>query len=206
MSSDNLALLDQMKNVAVESHKLDYGIGGFYQFEPNGTVISDSAVLTINYSDEELELLLPDGSDFQVNEQNLRMYVEDKANSKWVLIGGQVDLVNNTVSARIESLGTFTLAPFIPDGEIELLLSSDTIFVENGNSVSVSSNEIYYNLGSRVADGEEFNIFVSKGSVVEADVNPEVEGLQLASLAGKIHFTFIKNSIAWVKRKFKQNK
>ena len=194
----DLAILEHVKSKAVELHKLDYGIGGFYQFEPNGSVIADSAVLTINYFDEELTVLLPDSSEYTIDEFDLRMYAEDKTNSKWIYIGGVVDTSNNTVTARIDSLGTFTLAPFIPDGEIFLTADPDTIRVEVANSAIVSSTTIYYNTGEVVADNEEFTIEVSKGNINTPDANPGIEGIQVLSSGGTISFEYQSDSISGI--------
>lgn len=91
MDSEELKILEHLKSKAVEVHKLDYGIGGFYQFEPNGQIIPNSALLTINYHDAELTVLLPDSTEYTIDENLLRMYVEDKANNKWIYIGGEVN-------------------------------------------------------------------------------------------------------------------
>ena len=194
----DLKILEHIKSKAVEVHKLDYGIGGFYQFEPNGKLISDSAVLTINYFDEELIVRLQDSSQYTIDEMKLRMYAEDKSNNRWIYVGGVVDPVNNTVTARIDSLGTFTLAPFIPEGEIALTAKPDTIRVEVSNSSNVSSGIIYYNTGEVVADGEIFTIEVSKGKINTPDSNPEIEGTQVISLGGVISFEYQSDSISGI--------
>lgn len=194
----DLKILEYIKSKAVEVHKLDYGIGGFYQFEPNGRLVSDSAVLTINYFDEELIVRLEDSSEYTIDEMNLRMYAEDKTNHRWIYVGGVVDPVNNTVTARIDSLGTFTLAPFIPDGEISLTANPDTIKVEISNSSNVSSGIIYYNTGEVIADGEIFTIEVSKGKINTPDSNSEIEGKQVISSGGVIAFEYQSDSISGI--------
>ena len=198
MSSKNLKILEHVKSKATEMHELDYGIGGFYQFEPNGRLIADSAVLTINYFDEELTVILPDSSEYTIDELKLRMYAEDKSNNKWVYIGGVVDPVNNTVTARIDSLGTFTLAPFIPDGEIILTANPDTIRVEISNSTNVSSGIIYYNTGEVIDDGELFTIQTSKGKINTPDSNSEIDGIQVISSGGVISFEYLSDSISGI--------
>ncbi|MCP4312668.1 MAG: hypothetical protein GY790_15510, partial [Bacteroidetes bacterium] len=145
MDSEELRILEYVKSKAVELHKLDYGIGGFYQFEPNGMLVADSAVLTINYFQEELDVMLPDSTEYTIDENDLRMYVEDKTNNRWICVGGVVEPDSNFVTARIDSLGTFTLAPFTPYGEIVLTASPDSIFVEESDSSHITSNVIYYN-------------------------------------------------------------
>jgi len=197
MAAESLKILEHVKAMAVDVHKLDYGIGGFYQFEPNGRVLADSMVLSINYDDSELDVLLKDSTEYTIDELDLRMYVEDKTNNKWIYIGGQVDAVNNLVTARIDSLGTFTLAPFTPDGEIILTANPDTIRVEVLDSTSVTSNTIYYTTGEMVQD-EEFTIEASKGSILTPDTNPAVEGVQVLSENGKISFAYRSDSISGI--------
>jgi hypothetical protein len=85
MDGESLKILEHVKTMAAEVHKLDYGIGGFYQFEPNGRVVADSAVLSINYDETELEVMRADSSTYFVDESMLGMYVEDKTNNKWIL-------------------------------------------------------------------------------------------------------------------------
>jgi len=196
MSANEFNILNHVKSQAVELHKLDYGIGGFYQFEPNGTLIDSSALLTINYHNDELTVLLEDSTEYRIDENDLRMYVEDKTNNRWIYMGGVVDTANNTVTVKIDSLGTFTLAPFIPDGEIQLTTQPDTIRVEASNSVEVTSSVIYYNTGSEVDNDEEFTIEVTKGSILEEDVNPGAEGVQLFSPGGRVSFTYQSDSIS----------
>lgn len=193
-----LKILEHVKSKAVEVHKLDYGIGGFYQFEPNGRLVADSAVLTINYFDEELIVSLPDSSEYTIDEMKLRMYAEDKSNNKWIYIGGEVDPVNNTVTARIDSLGTFTLAPFIPDGDINLTANPDTIKVEVSNSSNITSGVIYYNTGQVISDGEIFTLEVSKGKISTPDSHPGINGTQVTSIGGVISFEYQSDSISGI--------
>ncbi|MCK4750372.1 MAG: hypothetical protein KAT15_25120, partial [Bacteroidales bacterium] len=197
MDQSALKILEQVKSKAVDVHNLDYGIGGFYQFEPNGMVIADSAVLTINYHDAELTVLLEDSSEYTIDENKLRMYAEDKSNNRWVYIGGVVNPDSNTVTARIDSLGTFTLAPFIPDGEVILTANPDTIRVEVANNTMVSSGTIYYNTGQTVVD-EEFTVEVSRGTISTADVNPGIDGIQLRSASGRVSFEYQSDSISGI--------
>ncbi len=197
LDAKSLKILEHVKALAVEVHKLDYGIGGFYQFEPNGLVVGDSTVLSINYDDTELDVILKDSTAYTIDESDLRMYVEDKANNKWIYIGGEVDPDNNMVTARIDSLGTFTLAPFTPDGEIILTANPDTIHVEVKDSTAVSSNTIYYNTGEEILD-EEFTIEASKGTILTSDVNSSVEGVQIVSVNGRISFSYRSDSISGI--------
>ncbi len=198
MNAEDLKILEHVKSKAVEVHKLDYGIGGFYQFEPNGTVIADSAMLTINYHNDELNVLLEDGSEYTIDESKLRIYVEDKTHNKWIYLGGVANADNNTVTARIDSLGTFTLAPFIPDGEITLTADPDAIRIDVSDTTEVTSSTIYYNTGQLVED-EEFTIEVSRGTITTTDEDPNLAGVQVKSdRSGRISFTYQSDSISGI--------
>lgn len=61
--------------------------------------LSKPATLTLNYSTRSLPL--------GTSESGLRIY--SLVNHKWTLVGGTVNLVNNTVSASITRAGTFAL-------------------------------------------------------------------------------------------------
>jgi hypothetical protein len=56
---------------------------------------------------------------------------------------------------------------------------------------------IYYNTGEPVQD-EEFTIQASKGSILTADVNSGVEGVQILSVNGKISFSYRSDSISGI--------
>lgn len=196
LKSAKLKTLSMVKSAATNVHKLDYGIGGFYQFEPNGKIITDSVELTINYDDEELKVMLSDSSLYNINEEDLCMYVEDKTNSDWIYIGGVVDSLNNTITARIDSFATFTLAPFVPVGEMELFAEKDTIKVEELNSVNIYSNSMYYNTGEPISDGEEFTIEASRGKIITPDENLNVEGIQVKALNDSIRFAYESDSLS----------
>jgi hypothetical protein len=182
-----LVIPEYVKSSATRIHKLDYGIGGFYQFEPYNTSVGDHEVyVLINYFDDELTVMLPDSSIHNINESDLRMYREDKENNRWVFIGGNVDTVNNTVKARIDAFGTFTLAPFVPSGDILLSASPDTIDLNLGDTSIITSASIYYNTETMVADGELFTLKASRGTFSGTEANPDSAVIQVAALNGKI--------------------
>ena len=186
-----LIIPEYIKKSAVEIHKMDYGIGGFYQFEPYNTSVGDHEVsIIINYFDDELTVMLPDSSIHNITETDLRMYREDKENNRWVFIGGVVDTENNTVRARIDAFGTFTLAPFVPSGEILLSASPDTIDLDLGDTSTITSAPIYYNTELMVADGELFTLKASRGTFSGTDADPERPDFQVAAANGKIEAVF----------------
>lgn len=187
LSPGRLKICEYVRASATHIHKLDYGIGGFYQFEPYNTSVGDHEVyVVINYFDDELEVMLSDSSLHMVDESKLRMYRENKEINHWEFIGGVVDTLNNTVKARIDAFGTFTLAPFIPSGSLELIASPDTISLDFLPLASISSSPIMYNTGVPVSDGELFTIKASRGTIDGDDADESMEGFQVAASMGKI--------------------
>jgi len=191
LNDRKLMIIDVMMNRAKEIHKLDYGIGGFYQFEPyNRSVGNSNAALTIQYFDEELSVYLPDSSVYKIPESDLCMYKEDKENNRWTYVGGAVDTALNTVTAVIDSLGTYTLAPFAPSGNFGFTTTPDTIDLEISNTATLVSEPIYYNTGESVSDGELFTVEISSGTVLNPDIDSLMEGFQIAASGGTITFDY----------------
>jgi hypothetical protein len=180
-------------------HKLDYGIGGFYQIEPYNTPISgEGGIIRIGYRDDELTVMLNDSTTIQIPEENLRVYKENKNNNTWTYIGGKVSADSNFVEAHIDTLGTFTLAPFVPKGSIKLIASPDTIRLEVGNTATITSGVIYYDTDVPVADGELFTIDLNKGSIITPDASPGIAGYQVAIKNGMLSFTYKADSISGI--------
>lgn len=196
-SKGNLALFEYVKKSSTDAHKIDYGIGGFYQFEPYNTPVGEHEVYAvINYFDDELAVMLSDSSTTTIDENDLRMYKEDKENNRWIFIGGVVDTINNTVMARIDSFGTFTLAPFIPSGKLILTAAPDTINLEVSGTTTITSDPIYYNTDEPVADGELFTLSASRGSFQGTDADPSRSGFQVAALGGFIQLVYETNNLS----------
>ncbi|MEX2370350.1 MAG: T9SS type A sorting domain-containing protein, partial [Bacteroidales bacterium] len=193
----NLALFEYVKSSSKDAHKIDYGIGGFYQFEPYNTPVGDHEVyVVINYFDDELTVMLSDSSITTLEENDLRMYKEDKENNRWTFIGGVVDTMNNTVMARIDSFGTFTLAPFIPSGELKLKAAPDTIHLEVADTTTITSDPVYYNTDEIVRDGELFTMSASRGSFRGTDADTTREGFQVAVMGGVIQLVYEANDLS----------
>ncbi len=191
------AMCEYVKKSATLIHKLDYGVGGFYQFEPYNTSVGDNEVyVVINYFEEELEVMLADSSIHMIDEGDLRMYKEDKENNRWVFIGGVVDTEANTVKARVDAFGTFTLAPFIPSGELQLVAQPDTIQLEVGNTTTILSNTILYNTELQVEDGELFTMRPSRGTFQGTDADTERAGFQVAASGGSIQAVYETNDLS----------
>ncbi|MBS2098770.1 T9SS type A sorting domain-containing protein [Carboxylicivirga linearis] len=188
-SPAKLKRIELIRKIASEIYQFDYGIGGFYQFEPYNTSVGENDVtIVINYLDEELLVEQKDGSIRHIDEADLRVYKEDKENNRWIYIGGIVDEINNTVSTKIDAFGTFTLAPFIPHGDFELMVDPDTINLDSQTTANITSSLLMYNTEEVVADGEQFIVEVSRGllNAETPDTSIIVEAIE-----GKINATYL---------------
>ncbi len=191
LDSKRLMISDYVRNRAKGIHKLDYGIGGFYQFEPYGRSLGNAdATLTIQYFDDELTVHLPDSSVYKIPEMDLCMYKEDKENNQWVYIGGAIDTVLNTVTAAIDSLGTYTLAPYVPAGTFRFSATPDTIDLQSSNIASLVSDLIYYNTGELISNGELYTVEISSGLVLNADADNQIDGIQVGAVNGIVTINY----------------
>jgi len=187
LDNKRLMISDYVRSVAAQVHKLDYGIGGFYQFEPYGRSFENAnATLTIEYFDDELTVYLPDSTVYQIPETDLCMYKEDKKNNCWVYIGGSIDTDSNTVTAAIDSLGTYTLAPFAPEGSFSFTATPDTIDLDISDTARLVSEPIYFNTGDLISDGEMYTIEVSSGTIMNPDADSQKEGHQIGASNGTL--------------------
>jgi len=189
LSSLRQSIADKNKALAEEIYGMQYGIGGFYQFEPYGMELLDTCLLTIKYDPIELGNL---------DENSLGMYWEDKENKRWVFIGGIIDTVYNTVTAPITKLSLFTLAPAMPYGEFGMHATPDSIYADSISVTKVVSDSIFNNDLSLVQEGTLFTIGLSLGRIVDSDTDPITEGIQLPVKNGIISFKVKSHHLAGV--------
>ncbi|MFH1891574.1 MAG: SBBP repeat-containing protein [Candidatus Zixiibacteriota bacterium] len=185
LSNRALSICQRLKSAAEESRGMTYGYGGFYQFEPYDLGLEDSAWLTMKYLQSEIE-----GFD----ESELSMYLEDKPSNSWLLVGGDVDTLSNHVTALINQLGTYTLAPRLPFGEIGLIPSSQIIPADSQSTTVIVSDTIRNNDGTAVIDGTVFNVIADGGRFISVDLDTNKAGLQVSSQNGVIEFV-LKSSL-----------
>lgn len=170
-----------IKNRAQELYNLEYGIGGFYQFEPYNISLSDTASLTIYYSEEEVE---------GINEADLGIYKENKEEKRWEYLGGIVEADSNKVTTDVTVLGNFTIAPKAPSSDIKFTSNKDTITADGVSTTTITSNQIVNNDSTAVEDGTLFTVNPDNGSIVNTDQNSEIEGVQVASANGTLNFEY----------------
>ncbi|MDX8339286.1 cohesin domain-containing protein [Draconibacterium sp. IB214405] len=182
-------IAEQNRMMAEEIYGMQYGIGGFYQFEPYGTELLDTAILNIKYDPTELG---------DIDENALGMYYEDKANKKWVYVGGVVDTIDHSVTAPIQQLGLFTLAPSMPYGDFSLYSNPDSIYADSISVATISSSSILNNDSTVIEDGTLFTVGLSHGTVLTSDLDTSFEGIQIASLDGEINFQIRSSHLAGI--------
>ncbi|MEI6898425.1 MAG: T9SS type A sorting domain-containing protein, partial [Bacteroidota bacterium] len=172
---------------AEEIYGMNYGIGGFYQFEPYNSTMLDTCMLTIKYTQDELQ---------GIDESSLAVYWEDKANHTWHHLGGVVDTVENKVTMPVTFLSLFTLAPSQPYGDIGLNPSVDSLFADSISTLTVLSDLIFNNDSSLVKDNELFTVSTSLGQILTTDKDSLTGGIQVAALSGRIQFAMRSSAIA----------
>lgn len=178
----------RIRDEARDIYGMEYGIGGFYQFEPLGTQLLDSVSLTIAYTDSEI---------VGINESTLRMYWEDKQNHRWVLAGGTVNAANNTVTATIPALQVYTLAPTLPAGRFSLYPNPSSIPADSSTICTITSGVIYNNDGTIANDGDLFTVSTSSGQIISQDADTSRTGIQVTASGGHIQFDLIAWNIAY---------
>jgi len=166
------------------------GIGGFFQFFPNRQALAAPATITIRWLDREVVGL---------DESSIRIYRWNETEEQWDLVGGVADPANNRVVAQITELGLFTAAPAMPTGEPTILA---TITRPGGpgqpTRADFTSEVIKLNTGEVVPDGTLFTVYlatdgdddpVSIGTILAADLDPVMGGIQLATRNGILSFS-----------------
>jgi hypothetical protein len=179
LSERSSYILKKIKTVVEETRGMQYGYGGFYQFEPVNSMLADSAFLTMRYLQSEVE---------EFGETELAMYRENKTLATWEFVGGLVDTVNNTVTALIDRLGTFTLAPRLPSGSILLQVFPDSIPADGISELNVVSETIHNNDGTVVSDNAEFTLISDGGIFLTSDQDTLRAGLQIYPSSGILSF------------------
>jgi hypothetical protein len=179
LSDNNKQIVTDFKKKAEKSFEMEYGIGGFYQFEPYDTQLLDTCWLTIVYDQSDVG---------DHDESSLAMYWEDKKNRQWVHIGGIVDSVNNTVTAPITHLALFTLAPELPYGTFGMNAVPDSIYSDSISVSVITSDTIFYNNLLPVTDGELFTVTTTYGEIITPDADTTLAGIQIEAVDNKITF------------------
>lgn len=100
-----------------------------FEVGPSGTRFNRVATLTIPYLDEDDDGLV-DGTG--ADEKLLRIYWFDGI--EWRVVGGNVDVVNNQVTASISHFSFYGLFPFSPSLSAESVRPDEKIITPNGDN------------------------------------------------------------------------
>jgi len=178
-------------DVAGPADEPHYGVGGFFQFAPDGRELAAPAQLTVHYDDSEVEAF---------DESTLAIYVWNQDRVDWDFVGGTVDPVENTVTDAVTRLGLYTVAPPMPAGEITFSIQSSPAGNAQSPATRVTfvSNPVFLNTGDPVPDGTRFtvrtlvagtNAITPLGTNLSDDQDPVTQGVQVISQSGVIQFT-----------------
>ena len=185
--ADQLPPLLLARAAASQTMEGGYGIGGFHRFTPEGRILASPASLSIGYEDPEVAA---------IDETALRLFRWDVDLDRWVAIDltpgdPGLDTSANLYTASITVLGTYTLAPDFPDGDIPLTGVSGPQVLGLGPIV-LTAGPVRTNAGATVPDGTLLTVEVARGddpdllppAVLDADEDPTTGGTQVATISG----------------------
>jgi hypothetical protein len=142
-------------DIAGSADKPHNGIGGFFQFLPNGRILMAPAQISIHYEDSEV---------VNLDENSLAIYKWNSNNGEWDYIGGVVDTMGNKVTGDITELGLYTLAPAMPAGKVEWPDQIVTIGTNSSGQpirrINLTSGPILMNNGNPVPPGTRFHAII----------------------------------------------
>ncbi len=75
-------------------------VGGVYEFQPTGTLLSEAAILDVSYTDAETQ---------GIDENSLRLFRWNATNNNWQSVPSTVDPTTNKVTGHVSQLGTFAI-------------------------------------------------------------------------------------------------
>jgi len=179
LSAPRLKVAKILKSKAEQSFGMRYGVGGFYQLEPLNTNLLDTCYLTLTYADEDI---------VGYDESSLKIFLEDKENHSWICVGGVVNLDSNFVRAPITKLGLYTIAPVMPSGTININSANDSTIITPNVTTEFTTDIIYNNDSSIIANDEMITTNLTSGSIVETDLDTTLAGTQLHPVDGIITF------------------
>ena len=153
-----------------------YGIGGIYRFESTNS-FNGTGTLTIAYSPAEVAGLNP---------ADLRMYWLPDGTNRWQLVGGTVNMASNTVTASITRLGTYTLAPPLPTGDLVLLPSTNNLAADGVSRMTIVVTNLLLNTGNVATQQWAFTATASGMTLLNPDADASTAGVQVYSTNGAV--------------------
>lgn len=153
-----------------------YGLGGVYRFETTNA-FHGTATLIIPYSDLAVAGL---------NENDLKIYRQDDATNQWVLVGGTVNAVSNTVTVAITNLGTYAVAPPLPTGDLQIVLSTNLLTADGISQMTAVVTNLLLNTSNVATQQWLFTAIASGVTILNPDMDTNAPGVQLFSTNGTV--------------------
>jgi hypothetical protein len=175
-------------DITGSADKPHYGVGGFHEYYPVRHILTESAVLTIDYENSEIA---------ESEEGTLAIYRWNMEERDWDYIGGELNIADNTVTTEITQLGGYTLAPSMPTGSVEWE-EPQVYQVGQDIRVSLTTMPLSMNNGDPVPDGMIFHVIsafpyaytpegtMPFGEILTNDAQPDVEGNQVVVENGQV--------------------
>ena len=165
-----------------------FGIGGIYQIEPVDLILPQPATVSIDYQDDEVGAW---------DENYFKLYRWDSNDSCWELIGGTIDTVANKVTASIDRFGNYTLGARVPYGRYAFSDDPNSVEADGTSIITWTSEPLLYNDNTVVTDGILFTVEASAGSILSADSDIDINGVQIPVVGGQIQFDLHVPDVAW---------
>ena len=153
-----------------------YGIGGIYRFT-SSNAFNGTATLTISYSAADVAGLNP---------VDLRIYLLPAGTNRWRLVGGTVDTASNTVSVVVTNLGTYAVAPPLPTGDLQLVLSTNALPADGASQLTVLVTNLMLNTGSVATQQWLFTASADGVQILNEDCDTNMAGVQVVSTNGAV--------------------
>jgi hypothetical protein len=154
----------------------NYGIGGVYRFASTN-VFSGTATLTISYTNTDITGLDP--TQFQI-------YQLPDGTNRWQLMGGSVDTNTETVTVTITNLGTFAIAPPLPTGDLQLILSANALPADGTSQMTMTITNLMLNTGNVATQQWLFTASADGVQILNPDCDTNLPGIQVVSTNGVI--------------------
>ncbi|MBE7502019.1 MAG: fibronectin type III domain-containing protein [Verrucomicrobiales bacterium] len=156
-----------------------YGVSGVFRFE-SASPLTEPVLLTLSYTDEDVEGLNP---------ASLGICLLETDGKRWRWVGGAVDVVAKTVSAMIERLGTFVLAPPLPTGELRWVPGGDRLPADGEAKMAFAVTNLLLNTGEPVTASWLYTVIVDGATLEAEDARPAEPGVQVVASEGALRFS-----------------
>ena len=153
-----------------------YGLSGVFRFESTNA-FHGTGTLAMAYTDTSVAGL---------KEADLRIYRQSDDTNGWVLVGGTVDTVSNIVTATITNLGTYVLAPPLPTGDLQLILSTNALPADGVSQMTVVVTNLMLNTGGVATQQWLFTAVAVGVEILNPDVDTNAPGVQFYSTNGTV--------------------